>query len=76
MQGITDLDNGKTLAELNFKKNETINLYKKQVTTTSNMPLLNPDNRLNARATDLFTNLFNMFAVEDPSKPGEKFMGN
>ena len=40
------------------------------------MPLLNPDSRLNARATDLFTNLFNMFAVEDPNNPGEKLMGH
>lgn len=62
-QDIRETDNGKTLGELGFKPNETLNVFKKGIQSTSTMPLLTMENKLNGRANYLFTYLFELFAI-------------
>ena len=52
---LTENDNGKTLAEMGFKNDETLTIYKKTNLTSSKMPLLTPENKINARAKATFT---------------------
>lgn len=69
---IRDNDNGKTLAELGFKSNEVLSVYKKGNSSVSKMPLLDSENKLNERAKFLFTQIFERYAIDDPSDPTQK----
>jgi hypothetical protein len=40
---IPETDNGRTLAELKFKRNEQLTVYKKSVTNSSRLPLMSQD---------------------------------
>lgn len=69
---IKDSDNGKTLADMMFKNDEVLTIYKKQTNTASKMPLLTPENKINARAKAVFTQIFERYAEEDPDDPTQE----
>lgn len=54
---------------MGFKRDEVLTIYKKQTTTQSKMPLLTSDNKINARAKAVFTQIFERYAIEDPDDP-------
>ena len=68
---IKDTENGKTLAELRFKHNESMTAYRKNVFNTVKVPLLNLDKTdICERAIYIFTQIFNTFSDPiDPSDP-------
>jgi hypothetical protein len=77
---IKEIDNGKTLAELKFKRNEVITGYRKSMISSVVVPLLNIDGTdLSDRAIHIFTEWFlNCADVQvDPSDPNsERKMSN
>jgi hypothetical protein len=57
---IKELENGKTLGELKFKRNEVITAYRKGLMQTVVVPLMNIDRSdLSERAKFVFTEWFN-----------------
>lgn len=68
---VKDINNGSTLAELKFKPNENLNIATMGLETDRKAPILNDElTGLNGRAINIFTNLFNEFAVPDMSRDG------
>lgn len=65
---LPETDNGKTLRELKFKRNEIITLYKNNVFNSSRVSLLNPEKTdLSDQAKHLFKEWFSRFAeFSDP----------
>ena len=51
---------------MGFKNDETLTIYKKTNLTSSKMPLLTPENKINARAKATFTQIFERYAINDP----------
>ena len=72
---IKDTDNGKTLAELNFKANESLTAFRKNLYVGSREPLLNEyGNDLSDKAKAIVRGWFDKFAIDDPDRPGTKVM--
>jgi len=68
---IPESDNGKTLAELKFKRNEQLTIYRRSVTNSSRLPLLNFEGTdINPRLLKIFNDAFDRFSdMIDPSQP-------
>jgi len=67
--------NGSTLAELKFKQTESISVSSKGFQSVSKVPLVNEDGTdINERAYFIFSELFEMYAIEDPDEPTRKIM--
>jgi hypothetical protein len=66
-----DTDNGKTLRELKFKRNEQLTLYKNNVFNSSRVSLMNIDKTdLSDHSKSLFKEWFAKFSVlVDPNDP-------
>jgi hypothetical protein len=65
---IPETDNGRTLAELKFKRNEQLTVYKKSVTNSSRLPLLSQDgNQMNPRLIKILNDAFDRFSDEAPT---------
>lgn len=67
---IPESDNGKTLAELKFKRNEQLTIYRRSVTNSSRLPLVNLDGTdLNPRLLKILNDAFDKFSeVQDPAE--------
>ena len=61
---IKDIDNGKTLAELNFKPNENLIANKQNMGNIPKAPLLNKDKSLTKEAINIFGEWFDDFSVD------------
>lgn len=59
---IKDIDNGKTLAELNFKPNESLIANKQNLGNIPKAPLLNKDKTLSKEAINIFGEWFDDFS--------------
>lgn len=58
-----EFDNGKTLAELRFKRNEQLTANRKNIFNSVRLPLMNPDNEsITDRAKFIFSSWFYQFA--------------
>lgn len=69
---IKDTENGTTLEDMNFRQNETFTILPRAYNHTSKYPLLNDEKTdLNARALDIFTQIFYEYAIIDEEKPDE-----
>lgn len=69
---IGDSENGTTLGDLSIKTGELLTVCTKGFNSVSKYPLLNDEKTdLNARAIDIFSQIFNSYAVSDPEKPKE-----
>ena len=68
-QQVRDNENGKTLGEMGFKTDDTLAIHRVANTTASKMPLLTPENKINARATAVFSQIFERYAIDDPDDP-------
>lgn len=66
---IMDIDNGKTLAELNFKPNENLIANKQNLGNIPKAPLMNPDKSLTKEAISIFGEWFDSFSVEGLMTP-------
>lgn len=66
---IKDIDNGKTLAELNFKPNETLMATKRNMGNIPKAPLVNPDKSLTKEAIAIFTEWFDQFSHDGLMTP-------
>jgi len=66
---IKDIDNGKTLSELNFKSNETLTANKQNLGNIPKAPLINPDKSLTPEAIGIFGEWFDAFSHEDLMTP-------
>ena len=72
---IRESDNGKTLAELKFKPNESLSAFKKNIYSSVKMPLLTENGSdLSFRAKVIFREWFKMYSVEDPDNPDVRVM--
>jgi hypothetical protein len=72
---IKEIQNGSTLAELKFKANESLSITSKGYQSVSKVPLVNEDGTdINERAYFIFSELFEMYAIEDPDEPNRKIM--
>ena len=68
---IKDIDNGKTLSELNFKSNEVLVANKQNLGNIPKAPLLNKDKSLTKEATDIFGEWFDEFSHEGLMTPDD-----
>jgi hypothetical protein len=68
-------ENGKTLAELRFKHNETLTGFKKNIFLSPKVPLLD-DSKLDMadHPRAIFTEWFELFSEEDLDHPGQRVM--
>ena len=66
---IKDIDNGKTLAELNFKPNESLIANKQNMGNVPKAPLLNPDKSLTKEAEMIFGEWFDQFSHDGLMAP-------
>ena len=66
---IKDIDNGKTLAELNFKANETLLATKRNMGHIPKAPLVNPDKTLTKDAIRIFGEWFDQFSTDGLMTP-------
>jgi hypothetical protein len=66
---IKDIDNGKTLAELNFKPNEQLIANKQNLGNIPKAPLLNKDKSLTQEAKDIFGEWFDDFSHDGLMTP-------
>jgi hypothetical protein len=71
---IKEIENGKTLGELKFKRNELLTAYRRSVYGATKSPLLNFDKTdLSERARQIFTEWFNTCSeLEDPMDPNSR----
>ena len=77
-KAIGDTENGTTLGDLAIKSGELLTVCTKGFNSVSKYPLLNDEKTdLNARAIDIFSQIFYSYAVSDPEKPEDGlFMRN
>jgi hypothetical protein len=66
---IKDIDNGKTLADLGFKPNESLIANKQNLGNIPKAPLLNPDKSLTKEARSIFGEWFDMFSHDGLMTP-------
>jgi hypothetical protein len=66
---IKDIDNGKTLAELNFKPNESLIASKQNMGNIPKAPLTNPDKSLTPEAEGIFGEWFDSFSHDGLMTP-------
>jgi hypothetical protein len=72
---LKDYENGRTLAELRFKPNESLSAFKRNTYTSMKEPLLNEFRTdMSDKAKSIFEEWFNTFSEEDPDIPGHKVM--
>jgi hypothetical protein len=77
-KAIGDSENGTTLGDLSIKTGELLTVCTKGFNSVSKYPLLNDEKTdLNARAIDIFSQIFYSYAISNPEKPEEGlFMRN
>ena len=66
---IKDIDNGKTLADLSFKPNESLTAIKQNMGNVPKAPLLNPDKTLTPEAQIIFGEWFDTFSHDGLMTP-------
>jgi hypothetical protein len=66
---IKDIDNGKTLAELNFKPNESLMANKQNLGNVPKAPLMNPDKSITKEAIAIFGEWFDSFSHDGLMTP-------
>jgi len=66
---IKDVDNGKTLADLGFKPNESLIANKQSLGNIPKAPLLNPDKSLTKEAVSIFGEWFDAFSHDGLMTP-------
>ena len=60
---------------MKFKSNESLSVTSKGFQSVSKVPLVNEEgNDINERAYFIFSELFEMYAIEDPDEPTRKVM--
>lgn len=72
---LKESDNGKTLAELRFKPNESLSVFRKNTFCVNKVPLMNEDGSdMNKIAKDIFIEWFNQYSIIDPENPSRRVM--
>ena len=66
---IKDIDNGKTLADLSFKPNESLTATKQNMGNVPKAPLMNPDKTLTPEAQKIFGEWFDTFSHDGLMTP-------
>ena len=66
---LPETDNGRTLAELKFKRNEQLNIYRKSVTNSSRLPLFNLEGTdMSPRLVKILNDAFDRFSEPAPTE--------